>query len=111
MQQVIAITAQTFAGEQLNILLATLQVQTNGECEPKTAVQDALKDLQAEFTEIGIAFTVRNLLMLLVAACTTFSRDLLSLSCAGQSVAGYTFDSHLLLVALHLQLLCKLCLI
>lgn len=38
-----------------------LQVQTNGECEPKDAVQDALKDLMNEFKEIGSAFTVSRL--------------------------------------------------
>jgi len=34
-----------------------VKVQTNGECEPKDAVQDALKDLMNEFKEIGSAFT------------------------------------------------------
>ena len=34
------------------------QVQTNGECEPKAAMQDALQDLQNEFGEIAASFAV-----------------------------------------------------
>ena len=45
--------------------LLLLQVQTNGDCEPKAAVQDALKDLQGEFREMSEGFGVR----VLVGAC------------------------------------------
>ncbi|DBA76658.1 hypothetical protein WJX79_009323 [Trebouxia sp. C0005] len=33
-----------------------IKVQTNGDCEPKGAMQDALKDLQNEFSEIHDSF-------------------------------------------------------
>ena len=33
-----------------------MQVQTNGDCEPKGAMQDALKDLQNEFKELEDEF-------------------------------------------------------
>ena len=35
-----------------------LQVQTNGECEPKAAMQDALQDLSNEFGELATSFAV-----------------------------------------------------
>ena len=38
--------------------VVSLQVQTNGECEPKAAMQDALQDLQNEFGEIAASFAV-----------------------------------------------------
>lgn len=37
-----------------------IKVQTNGECEPKGAMQDALKDLQNEFGEIANNFTAET---------------------------------------------------
>jgi DNA-directed RNA polymerase subunit L len=37
-----------------------LQVQTNGDCEPNGAMQDALKDLQNEFSEIHDSFMVSS---------------------------------------------------
>lgn len=37
-----------------------IKVQTNGECEPKGAMQDALKDLQNEFGEIANKFTAET---------------------------------------------------
>ena len=50
------------ANEALGALQMLSQVQTNGDCEPKAAVQDALKDLQGEFREISEHFEVSLLL-------------------------------------------------
>lgn len=49
-----------FGAELLQTIccVALLQVQTNGECEPKAAMQDALQDLQNEFGEIAASFAV-----------------------------------------------------
>ncbi|KAL3152141.1 hypothetical protein ABBQ32_001238 [Trebouxia sp. C0010 RCD-2024] len=37
-----------------------IKVQTNGECEPKVAMQDALQDLQNEFGEIAASFAAET---------------------------------------------------
>lgn len=45
---------------QTSCRVVSLQVQTNGECEPKAAMQDALQDLQNEFGEIAASFAVSH---------------------------------------------------
>lgn len=51
------------------LLYLSSQVQTNGECEPKAAMQDALQDLQNEFGEIAASFAVSPGLRFLTLYC------------------------------------------